>query len=228
MKMKEVMIKPWIKILFITCTTIFMMFTNLSMLVAKEGEAKVLVIYTTKDGEINENQRYLDLLIGHFTSDIRFISSDEVKKSDLLSVTHLFYFGQVATGLPAKFETLFDDFEGTFVALGYNSEKLGDRFTFVNPQHEVSVDQLSAASGSDFLDITKMYMIEIEPDEGAEILINGRMKQERVDYPVLVKEDQNFFIPLIHWIHANRFCSLKCFTKYSRLIMSMVILATLG
>lgn len=193
MKMKEVMIKPWIKILFITCTTIFMMFTNLSMLVAKEGEAKVLVIYTTKDGEINENQRYLDLLIGHFTSDIRFISSDEVKKSDLLSVTHLFYFGQVATGLPAKFETLFDDFEGTFVALGYNSEKLGDRFTFVNPQHEVSVDQLSAASGSDFLDITKMYMIEIEPDEGAEILINGRMKQERVDYPVLVKEDQNFF-----------------------------------
>ena len=186
--------KPWVKLSLIFCAILFMMLSNFSVVAAKGGEEpNVLVIYTTKDGEMSDNQRYLDMLIGHFTKDIRFISSDDVKKSDLKSVTHLFYYGQYATELPSKFETLFDEFEGTFVALGYNPERLGDQFSFVEPNHEVTINQISFTKGDSSLDITKQYIIEIEVEEGTETIINGRMKQEEADYPVMVKKEDDYY-----------------------------------
>ncbi|GAA0308469.1 uncharacterized protein YdaL [Gracilibacillus halotolerans] len=182
-----------IKIPMIVFATLFMILTNFSTVTAKEEDPNVLVIYTTEDGEINDNQRYLDLLIGHFTQNIRFVSSDEVTKRDLRSVTHIFYYGQFATELPAKFETLFDEFEGTLVAVGYNAERLGDQFAFIEPNHEVTVDQISLANEEASLDISKLYVIEIQSSEDSEILIKGRMKNEDIDYPIMVKQDSNYY-----------------------------------
>ena len=181
-------------LIFIICITLCTILPNVSVEAAKEAkEPEVLVIYTTRDGKMNEEQRYLDLLIGHFTSNIRFISSDDVEKSDLSSATHLFYFGQYSTQLPAKFNTLFDEYEGTIVAIGYNSEKIGNQFSFIDPKHEVTIDQISMKSSDKLLDITKMYIVEIKAYEGSEILINGRMKEGGVDYPVMVEGNGNYY-----------------------------------
>src|SRR5690606_2981806 len=90
----------WVYIILICFFTILQ---NPSVLAAKEiEEPKVLVIYTTKDGELNHEHQYLDLLISHFTSDIQFMNSDNVKKSDLTTTAHLVYFGQTAKLLPAE------------------------------------------------------------------------------------------------------------------------------
>lgn len=158
-----------------------------------DNEPEVLVIYTTEDGEITQGQRYLDLLIGHYTTDIRFVSSDDVKKSDLLSVTHLFYFGQFSTGLPPTFLPVLDDYQGTFVAIGYNSEKLGDRFTFIETGHESTIDQISITDTNSVLDISKAEIVEVVPIQGSEILMHGRLKDETIDYPVMVKNDSNYY-----------------------------------
>lgn len=176
------------------CIALIIILPLTSTVNAKGGdEPKVLVIYTTRDGEIHEEQRYLDLLIGHFTTDIRFISSDEVEQSDLHSVTHLFYHGQFSSRLPSKFQKLFDDYEGTFVAIGYNSDLLGDKFTFIEPKHEVFIDQISLASTNDVLYIAETNIVHIEPRDGTEILMNGHKEDALIDYPVMVKKGQNYY-----------------------------------
>lgn len=156
-------------------------------------EPKVLVIYTTEDGEINENQRYLDLLIGHFTTDIKFISSEQVEKNDLISVTHLFYYGQVATKLPDKFITLFDDYEGTFVAIGYNVEQLGDQFEFLDIKHEVTIDQLYDTTTHDSLAISQTAIVEVEASNKSEILIHGQLNNNENNHPVMIKQGNRYY-----------------------------------
>ncbi|MCM3067542.1 polysaccharide deacetylase family protein [Priestia flexa] len=186
--------KWWKKLFFLICVTLFTLQPLISTAVAKgEDEPKVLVIYTTKDGEINEQHRYLDMLIGHFASDIRFISSDEVEQNDLISVTHLFYYGQFSTKLPPKFLTILDDYDGAFVAIGYNSDMLGDQFDFLMPKHEVLIDQISLTSSNGSLDISLSNVVHFDTDDESEILINGRMKDEGVDYPVMVKAERNYY-----------------------------------
>lgn len=158
-----------------------------------DDKPKVLVIYTTEDGEINENQRYLDLLIGHFTTDIKFISSEQVEKNDLISVTHLFYYGQVATKLPDKFITLFDDYEGTFVAIGYNVEQLGDQFEFLDIKHEVTIDQLDDTTTHDSLAISQTAIVEVEASNKSEILIHGQLNNNENNHPVLIKQGNRYY-----------------------------------
>lgn len=184
-------------LVYIIGIILFTILQNASVTAAKEvKEPKVLVIYTTKDGELNEEQRYLDLLIGHFTSDIRFISSDDVGKNDLTSTTHIFYFGQNSKFLPVNFEELMEEYKGTIIAIGYNSEQLGSRFTFLKPLHEITINQLSTKSTDKTLDIPKLYAIEIEVSEGTEVLINGRMRGDGKSYPIMVEKKGSYYYGL--------------------------------
>lgn len=162
-------------------------------------EASVLVIYTSKDGGIDEYQRSLDMLISHFTKDVTFVSSEDVKKDDLRNVTHLFYYGQVATELPARFTTLFDDYDGTFVAIGYNVDMLGDQFSFVTPLHEREINELYITNKKgERLDVRRENIIEIKVTEDTEILIEGKKTGDRTSYPVFVKNDQRYYYAVDH------------------------------
>lgn len=159
-----------------------------------KDEAKVLVIYTSRDGEIDEYQRSLDMLISHFTNDVTFISSEEVEKNDLRNVTHLFYYGQVNARLPSTFVTLFDDYSGTFVAIGYNSDQLGDKFAFVTPLHEREVNQVNLTSNKeDVFEVISQNIIHIEVTEDTEIVIEGKKIGDIISYPILVKNENHYF-----------------------------------
>ena len=162
-----------------------------------EGNHKVLVIYSSEDGEVDEYQRTLDMIIGHFTSDITFKSSDEVKKIDLAEVTHLFYFGQVAKKMPASFSKLFDEYTGYFIALGYNSEHLGGRFSFINPLHEIVVDELVfTADSKKKLAITPEYVIDIERLGQSEVLVEGKGEGDPSTYPIVIKSNKNYYFSI--------------------------------
>ncbi|MEK5183843.1 DUF2334 domain-containing protein [Solibacillus sp. FSL W7-1324] len=181
----------WVYIILICFFTILQ---NPSVLAAKEiEEPKVLVIYTTKDGELNHEQRYLDLLISHFTSDIQFMNSDNVKKSDLTTTTHLVYFGQTAKLLPAELTKMMEEYEGTILAIGYNSEQLGSRFAFVKPLNEVTINQLQKKTTDKTLDIPEINAVEIEVSDGTEVLINGSMRGEERSYPIMVGKRESYY-----------------------------------
>lgn len=45
-----------------------------------QSPPNVLVIFSSKNGEVDDHQRMLDLLLGHFSEQITFKSSYEVKE----------------------------------------------------------------------------------------------------------------------------------------------------
>lgn len=182
-------------ILLLVITTVFIFLSKVPNGSAEEKDGvKVLVIFTSRDGEIDEYQRSLDMLISHFTNNVTFISSEEVEKKDLLNVTHLFYFGQVNDELPTKFVTLFDDYDGIFVAIGYNSDKLGDKFAFVTPLHEREVNEVYLTNNKEsVLDVISQNIIHIEVTEDTEILLEGRKIGETTSYPILVKKQNQYY-----------------------------------
>lgn len=162
---------------------------------AKETEqAKVLVIYTTKEGEVDDNVRNLDMLIGRFTKDITLISSADVQKRDLQDVTHLFYFGEIDVLLPNKFLNLFDGYSGEFVAIGYNSEQLSGKFSFVNQSYETDINLLYPPNNQQkLLDIGCQNILGIEPAEGTELLLEGKQIELNRTYPVMVKSENHYY-----------------------------------
>lgn len=139
----------------------------------------------------------LDLLIGHFTADITFKSSQEVKHKDLNDVTHLVYYGQVAERLPATFLTLFDDYEGSFIAIGYNTEHLGDRFEFIDPKHEQVIDQIRFTNESENAwEIVPEYIIDIVTNEESIVMVEGNQQGDGKSYPVAVKNNNSYYLSI--------------------------------
>lgn len=159
-----------------------------------EDQEKVLVIYTADESEMGEDQRSLDMLLGHFTTDITFISSSEVDKKDLADVTQLFYYGTKAVELPDQFTTMFDDYEGTFTAIGYNANQLGEHFSFISYEHEVEINSLYLTENKEQkLEDLSLETVEVHPEQDAETLMKGKNESEDKTYPVMVQQDNHFY-----------------------------------
>ncbi|MFZ0477091.1 MAG: hypothetical protein WAM18_16620, partial [Halobacillus sp.] len=90
--------------------------TTHPVMAAKSSDPKVLIVYPSDQKEINEQQRILDMLISHFTTDIDFKQPDEIEENDLEIYSHVFYQGTEKEDLPKGFQKALDDYEGTIVA----------------------------------------------------------------------------------------------------------------
>ena len=108
-----------------------------------------LVVYTNDRSEVDEYQRSLDMLIGHFTDDIQFVSSNEFKASDLEGITHLFYQGNEEVHLSVNFRKALESFEGTMIAFGENVEQLGKRYSFAEPLDERNYTEMYLSAEPD-------------------------------------------------------------------------------
>src|SRR5699024_3537967 len=112
-------------------------YSSLNSAQAEESkeEPELLLIYSAKDGEINEKQRILDNLLTHFSANIQIISSDEVKAADLTNVEYLFYYGEVKEKLPKETIQLINEFPGSVTIFGQNVEQF-ERFSFLEMGEE--------------------------------------------------------------------------------------------
>lgn len=134
------------------------------------------------------------MLISHFTTDVTFINSEDVTEEDLQGVTHLFYYGLVSSKLPKSFQTLLDSYEETFVAIGYNSEQLGNHFTFMSTKHEKKIDQLTITKDpKQTLQDLSREIIEIIIDKDVDILIEGENNKESSSYPVMIQKNNHYY-----------------------------------
>ncbi|OMP66663.1 DUF2334 domain-containing protein [Domibacillus epiphyticus] len=160
----------------------------------KNGYSNVLVIYTSSDGEIDEHQRIFDMLISHFTTDVKFISSNEVEKKDLSGVTHLFYYGQFPDRLPSTFHTLLNDYTGSILAIGHNTKQLGTHFDFIDQKNEFEINQMAFTDKKEKrLNTSYGKAINIEVDKGTEILVEGTRADDSASYPILVKNQNHYY-----------------------------------
>ncbi|SIS42479.1 polysaccharide deacetylase family protein [Salimicrobium flavidum] len=108
---------------------------------AETGDTKseVLIVFSDTSEEVNFNQRYLDMLITHFTTNLTFVHESEFSKGMLEGKTHLFYQGITESTISTSFRNSVETFDGPVVAIGRNFDHLSERFSFVTPlQDELS------------------------------------------------------------------------------------------
>lgn len=160
----------------------------------KQESPSLLVIYSAKDGEINEHQRLLDMLLGHFSENIQFTSSNEITKSDLESKDYLFYYGEKKEVLPDLSKELINNFTGPVVAFGFNVEQL-ERFSFFETNSDkVVVNQAYITNDSTkSLEFIPQYIhdIEIVETENTEEVITATKKGN--NFPLVVRHQEDFY-----------------------------------
>ncbi|HZG18038.1 MAG TPA: polysaccharide deacetylase family protein [Candidatus Bathyarchaeia archaeon] len=147
-------------LLFIGCLLLFLssLYPFSHPAAAKENQ-KVLVVYATPSGSLDENVRLLDLLLGHFTDEILFVEMDQFSPKDLAGVTHLVYYGGQDRQVPETLRTSLEQFPGSVLAIGENTQGLGKRFAFLTVSGQVVVHKIDKASGMQQLLLDKNAII---------------------------------------------------------------------
>lgn len=192
--------------LLYSISIIMVLFLNDPLVSAEPDEDyKVLVVYSSKTGELDEQQRALDMLIGHFTQDITFKDSQEVTKQDLKDITHLFYYGQIAEKLPKFFHSLFNDYTGYFIAIGYNSEHLGGHFSFIDPLHEKVINQLQFVKNRHKKwDIFPELIVETRAlANNNEVIVEGQNPGDKTVYPIVIKNGLHYYVAIDNF-HSDK------------------------
>lgn len=155
-------------------------------------DIKVLVVFSSDTGEMDEHQRLLNMLLGHFTTNMSFKSISEVKETDVEQVTHLFYYGHIEERLPTFFPSLIESYTGTIVALGYNVEQLGNHFSFIEPIAKEQMNEIALVSDKDKkITFAPNIVLNIDVSEETEILVKGRYGEK--EYPLFVKNKRNYY-----------------------------------
>jgi uncharacterized protein YdaL len=155
-------------------------------------DAKVLVLYTTEGDVRSENINLLDMLLGHFSKDIKFKSANNLVQADLSGVSVLVYYGEVAGILPDSIAGWVDNFEGTILAIGQNAEQLGKHLSFFKQERQVAIEELVLAKeGHKSKFDEKRLVSTIVPTADSEALINGTSSGNV--YPIFIKNKSTYY-----------------------------------
>lgn len=150
---------------------------------------KVLVVFSSTTGEIDEHQRLLDMLISHFTHDITFKNSKEVKKEDFDKVTHLFYYGQVKEQLPNTFLELLQPYKGPFTAIGHNVEQLKSHFPFIVPEDIGTYTEV--VLGDKHITLEPQTILKVKMDENTQVIVEAKQGENK--YPLFMKQKDAYY-----------------------------------
>lgn len=156
---------------------------------------KILVVYSTESGSVNESVRLLDLLLGQFAQDITFKEDGAITNEDLEHITHLVYYGNVEKKLNSSLIQLITDFKGPALAIGENVEQLSSRFSFMTTRPETVINQVSKedpASHKPVFDLLEVnYSItQVELKRGKAIFLGWRGD---LAFPLLAQYENNTY-----------------------------------
>ena len=161
----------------------------------KEKDPKVLVIYSSIDGKIDEHQRMLDLLLGHFSNRVSFKSTKEVTQEDFKEIDYLFYYGHEREVIRDSVKKLINSFDGTTVAIGYNFEQLQDKFDYISQLgNHMSVQKMFTATHSDepiHVDSQPVIHVQIENENDTDILAWG--EDDSNQYPLFIRNNDHYY-----------------------------------
>jgi uncharacterized protein YdaL len=158
-----------------------------------DPNTKVLVVYSSEKGEMDEHQRLLDLSLGHFSENIEYESSEAVELEDLADQTHLIYYGQAEEELSSNVSEVFSSFTGPTLAIGYNVEQLGEKYSFLQVGEDKTVTELEYLGDAEKTrTIGPNTVFETTLDEEAEILVRGSGDQGV--FPLIMHRDKNYYM----------------------------------
>lgn len=164
-------------------------------------EPRVLIVYTTKDGAKTDEVRMLDLVLGHFSTQLSYVTDEALARRDLNGKTHLVYYGGITKELPSSTREMLQGFEGDMIVLGKNVEQLGDRYAFLQQNGQVSIQMVSKPQGIDPMPLEDSLLVEHVSLSQGEVLLEAW--KGVYSYPLMVQHDQaayfssaNFTSPL--------------------------------
>ena len=162
---------------------------------APDKEPNILVVFSSADGQLNEHHRTLDMLLGHFSPNIRFMHTKQVDKTQLEWSDVLFYYGQQREFVPPVFVDMLQRYDKPVMAIGHNIEQLGSRFAFVEPVSSRAVIDRIAFTGSPVKSYTfvPQYVLQVHINEehtNTETLISGSQRDAR--YPLLIRHGRDY------------------------------------
>ncbi|PLR96049.1 polysaccharide deacetylase family protein [Bacillus sp. T33-2] len=181
----------WVKLLFVLVLAFYLNLNNFSVNAETTKIPAVLVVYSTESGHMTENQNFLDMLIGHFTTNITFKSSKEVQEKDLKGISTLFYYGEAKEPLSPAVAALFSSFSGTIVGIGHNTEQLGEAFSFFQRAEEGAINELVLVNGNKKTSVELSMVLGIKPLNESKVLINGIGNGKT--YPLFVKNKSKYY-----------------------------------
>lgn len=119
------------KYLIVLCA-LLMVFASTGPVSAEPAaeDKKTLVVYSSVNHQVDEDERKLDMLLSHFTKNIDFVHVSEFQPDDTKDTTHIFYYGSRNEQLPDSFLTSMDSYEGTLTVIGHNQNQFKGHFSF--------------------------------------------------------------------------------------------------
>lgn len=158
-----------------------------------DAETQVLVIFSSEDEKVGEQQRLLDMSLGHFSNNIIFKHTEEVEQDDLDGVTHLFYYGETEEEVSSDIPDIISSFDGPVVAIGHNIEQLGDTYSFVETNGEETIAELDYLGEEDkSRTVEPQLVMETEVDEESEVLVQG--SDGNSELPVIMEKEDVYYI----------------------------------
>lgn len=157
----------------------------------KGTEPNILVVYSTESGEITESVRMLDLLLGHFSPDLTFLSDQDLSSMDLQDRTHVVYYGATERELSSEAQRILVGYEGPLLAIGKNIEQLGERFSYLTVQEKVAIHGVSKPSATETQSLPSIYFIPRITLDGGNVLLQGWKGQHA--YPLYMAKEQSYY-----------------------------------
>ncbi|MBN8235219.1 DUF2334 domain-containing protein [Halobacillus kuroshimensis] len=152
----------------------------------------VTIVYSSDQGESDQNIKKLDFLISHFTTKQEWIDAGELKPEDLEKTTHLLYFGAVQHSLSNSTRRAIDQFNGIKTAFGYNADQL-EGFDFYQYTGEKRlVTELSGPFTEEKLPLTEaQQVLDIKASDAGKIWLYGEYKG--TSFPLLIQEASHYY-----------------------------------
>lgn len=153
----------------------------------RDSEPRVLVVYTTADGVLNDEVRMLDLVLGHFSSKLTYVTDEDLTRRNLNGITHLVYYGGISRELSHSTREILQSFEGKLIVLGKNVEQLGARYGFLQRNGQVDIQMVSKPQGIDPMLLDDNFLVERISLVQGEVLLEGW--KGAYSYPLMVQHD---------------------------------------
>ena len=157
-------------------------------------EVRALILHDLKEENSLREVNMLDALVGQFAHRIEISPRRDFDLDRLDEFSHIIYFGEVKKRLPKKFTRAVDTYGGSFFAIGYNAERLGDRFTFIRMgEGYVLLSHLNYLSPEVVEPLASFHMAcNIKLRRRAETLASATSKGG-TEVPFIVRRGDNFY-----------------------------------
>lgn len=155
-------------------------------------EHNVLVVYSSEHWQMDENIRLLNLSIGHFSNNVEYRNVNYLEESDLKDRTHLFYYGHIKENLDSEVGEIISSFDGPTMAIGYNTDQLGEKYSFLDVGEIQSISKIEYLGAADKTrEIEENMVLETKLEPGTEVLVEGEGPEGT--FPLIVRNEQNYY-----------------------------------